>query len=41
MSRVVEPLREIGARIDGRERGNFAPIAIRGGKLPHLGITLQ
>ncbi len=29
----MEPLREIGARIDGRERGNFAPIAIRGGKL--------
>jgi len=33
MSRVVEPLREIGARIDGRENGNLAPIVIRGGKL--------
>ncbi len=33
MSRVIEPLREIGARIDGRDRGNLAPIVIRGGKL--------
>nr|AAQ75178.1 3-phosphoshikimate 1-carboxyvinyltransferase [Alvinella pompejana epibiont 7G3] len=33
MSRVIEPLREIGARVDGRDRGNLAPIVIRGGKL--------
>ena len=33
MKRVVEPLREIGAKIDGRNNGNLAPIAIRGGKL--------
>ena len=33
MLRVVEPLREMGAKIDGREEGNKLPIAIRGGKL--------
>jgi len=33
MSRVIEPLREIGARVDGRDRGNLAPIVIRGGTL--------
>jgi len=33
MKRVVEPLREVGAKIDGRERGNLAPIVIRGKKL--------
>ncbi len=33
MARVANPLRSIGARIDGRDNGNLAPIAIRGGKL--------
>jgi len=33
MKRVAEPLRSIGAKIDGRENGNLAPLAIRGGKL--------
>jgi len=33
MNRVTVPLRDIGARIDGRENGNLAPLAIRGGKL--------
>jgi len=33
MSRVVEPLRSIGAKIDGRKNGNQAPLFIRGGKL--------
>ncbi len=33
MLRVVEPLREMGADIDGREGGNRLPVAIRGGKL--------
>ncbi len=33
MLRVVEPLREMGAKIDGREEGNKLPIAIRGGEL--------
>ncbi len=33
MKRVVEPLRSIGARIDGRDDGNLAPLHIHGGKL--------
>jgi 3-phosphoshikimate 1-carboxyvinyltransferase len=33
MKRVTEPLRKIGAKIDGREYGNLAPLHIRGGKL--------
>ncbi len=33
MKRVVEPLRDIGATVDGRENGNKAPLHIRGGKL--------
>jgi 3-phosphoshikimate 1-carboxyvinyltransferase len=33
MLRIVEPLRKMGARIDGRGGGDFAPLAIRGGKL--------
>jgi len=33
MLRVVEPLRNMGANIEGREEGNKLPIAIKGGKL--------
>jgi len=33
MRRIVNPLREIGAKIDGRKNGEFSPIAIRGKKL--------
>ncbi len=33
MNRVVKPLRQIGASIDGREQGNLAPLCIRGGNL--------
>jgi len=33
MARVTKPLREIGAKIDGRENGNKAPLHIRGGDL--------
>ncbi|MBL6969764.1 MAG: 3-phosphoshikimate 1-carboxyvinyltransferase [Campylobacterales bacterium] len=33
MKRVTSPLRDIGAKIDGREDGNKAPLHIRGGKL--------
>jgi 3-phosphoshikimate 1-carboxyvinyltransferase len=33
MKRVVEPLRSVGALIDGRESGNVAPLSIRGKKL--------
>ena len=33
MGRVANPLREIGAKIDGRENGDKAPLHIRGGEL--------
>ena len=33
MNRVVKPLRSIGARIDGRQEGNLAPLHIRGGSM--------
>ncbi len=33
MKRVTNPLRDIGAKIDGRKDGNLAPLHIRGGKL--------
>ena len=36
MARVVKPLRAIGAKIDGREDGNKAPLHIRGGSLEHF-----
>ncbi|MBN2833096.1 MAG: 3-phosphoshikimate 1-carboxyvinyltransferase [Campylobacterales bacterium] len=33
MRRVADPLRSVGACIDGRSNGNFAPLSIRGQKL--------
>lgn len=33
MKRVTEPLREIGAKLDGRNNGDLAPLSIRGGSL--------
>ncbi len=33
MLRVVKPLREMGATIDGREKGNLLPVSVRGGNL--------
>lgn len=33
MKRVAEPLKSIGAKIDGREDGNLAPLSIRGASL--------
>jgi 3-phosphoshikimate 1-carboxyvinyltransferase len=33
MLRVVEPLRAMGATVDGRDGGRFAPLEIRGGPL--------
>lgn len=39
MERVTTPLLQMGARIDGREQGRFAPLAIRGGRL--LGIHYE
>ncbi|WP_309030408.1 3-phosphoshikimate 1-carboxyvinyltransferase [Streptomyces alfalfae] len=37
MDRIAEPLRAMGATVDGRERGRLAPLVIRGGGL--TGIT--
>jgi 3-phosphoshikimate 1-carboxyvinyltransferase len=39
MKRVAEPLRSIGASIDGREEGNLAPLAIRGRSLEAFDFT--
>lgn len=36
MGRVVKPLRAMGARIDGRDDGARAPLAIRGGQLTRV-----
>jgi 3-phosphoshikimate 1-carboxyvinyltransferase len=33
MDRVAEPLRRMGATVDGRERGRYPPLVIRGGRL--------
>jgi 3-phosphoshikimate 1-carboxyvinyltransferase len=33
MSRVTIPLRKMGAKIDGRNNGEFTPLSIRGGQL--------
>jgi 3-phosphoshikimate 1-carboxyvinyltransferase len=33
MDRVVQPLRQMGARVDGRRDGKFTPLGVRGGNL--------
>jgi 3-phosphoshikimate 1-carboxyvinyltransferase len=33
MARVARPLEKMGARIDGRQEGNLAPLTVRGGEL--------
>lgn len=39
MDRVVEPLRAMGAEIDGREGGRFTPLTITGGNLRGIDYT--
>ena len=39
MDRVVEPLRAMGAAIDGREGGRFTPLTITGGSLHGIDYT--
>lgn len=39
MARIVEPLRVMGARIDGRADGTLLPLAIRGGGLKGVNYT--
>ncbi|AEB11425.1 3-phosphoshikimate 1-carboxyvinyltransferase [Marinithermus hydrothermalis] len=40
MDRVVVPLRQMGARIDGRDGGRRAPLALRGGRLKGIRYSL-
>ena len=40
MLRVVAPLRQMGARIDGRLHGDRAPVVVRGGELSGIDIEL-
>ena len=37
MRRVTEPLRKMGALIEGRDNGSYAPLTIRGGSLSGIG----
>jgi 3-phosphoshikimate 1-carboxyvinyltransferase len=40
MLRIVEPLREMGAEIDGRDGGRLAPLVVRGGQLRGIDYRL-
>ena len=40
MDRIADPLRTMGARIDGRDDGRFAPLVIRGGGLAGIRYRL-
>jgi 3-phosphoshikimate 1-carboxyvinyltransferase len=40
MSRVAEPLRVMGARVDGRDDGRLPPLAVRGGSLRGIDYDL-
>ncbi len=40
MARVVDPLRAMGAAIDGRDGGRLAPLVVRGGSLRATDIVL-
>jgi len=40
MRRVTDWLKQMGASIEGKENGNFAPLKIRGGKLKAIGADL-
>ena len=39
MDRIAEPLRAMGARIDGRDGGRFTPLVIHGGNLRGIDYT--
>jgi 3-phosphoshikimate 1-carboxyvinyltransferase len=41
MLRVVEPLRQMGALIDGRQQGALAPLAVRGGALKGVEVDTE
>jgi 3-phosphoshikimate 1-carboxyvinyltransferase len=40
MDRVVDPLRRMGAKVDGRDGGRLAPLAIRGGRLTGIDFRM-
>ena len=40
MDRVVEPLRRMGAMVDGRDRGRLPPLVVRGGDLTGIDLEL-
>ncbi|MCM3114624.1 3-phosphoshikimate 1-carboxyvinyltransferase [Neobacillus sp. MER 74] len=40
MTRVTNPLSELGAKIDGRNNGSYTPISIRGGELKPVNYQL-
>lgn len=40
MGRVAEPLRAMGARIDGRDGGRLPPLAVRGGRLTGIDYAM-
>ncbi len=40
MSRVAEPLRVMGAKVDGRDEGRLPPLAVRGGSLQGIDYDL-
>jgi 3-phosphoshikimate 1-carboxyvinyltransferase len=40
MLRVVAPLRQMGARVDGRQKGDRAPLTVRGGGLTGIDLEL-
>jgi 3-phosphoshikimate 1-carboxyvinyltransferase len=39
MARVVEPLRRMGARVDGRQGATLPPLVVRGGRLTGIDYT--
>jgi 3-phosphoshikimate 1-carboxyvinyltransferase len=39
MGRIVAPLRQMGATIDGRDDGRLAPLVVRGGRLEGIDFT--
>lgn len=41
MDRIVDPLRDMGAKIDGREQGKFLPLAVRGQQLSSMTFKPQ
>lgn len=40
MDRVIDPLKQMGANIDGREQGKLLPLAIKGQQLTGINYTL-